>query len=58
MLKSCGLTRFCARVVQTLDLAGNQLDGNIPSNLGGPRRLRFLHLGFNQLTGELVPGRE
>lgn len=37
---------------QTLDLAGNKLTGIIPRLLGGPRRLRFLHLGFNKLTGE------
>ena len=37
--------------VQTLDLAGNNFRGAIPRNLGGPRRLRFLHLGFNQLSG-------
>jgi hypothetical protein len=37
--------------MQTVDLAGNQLQGAIPRNLGGPRRLRFVHLGFNKLTG-------
>ena len=37
--------------MQTLDLAGNNFRGAIPRNLGGPRRLRFLHLGFNQLSG-------
>lgn len=40
--------------VQTLDLAGNNFRGAIPRNIGGPRRLRFLHLGFNQLSGALA----
>lgn len=53
---SAGLAgAFCKRSgaakLQTLDLAGNNLRGVIPRNLGGPRRLRFLHLGFNQLSG-------
>jgi hypothetical protein len=47
---------FCethsAACMQTLDLAGNNFRGAIPRNIGGPRRLRFLHLGFNQLSGK------
>ena len=39
--------------VTDLDLANNQLTGEIPAELGQLTQLQFLNLGGNQLTGEI-----
>ncbi len=37
--------------VVAIDLAGNQLSGNLPSELGNLAALEYLNLGGNQITG-------
>ncbi|XP_026417523.1 LRR receptor-like serine/threonine-protein kinase GSO1 [Papaver somniferum] len=39
--------------LQTLDLSNNSLTGSIPSSFGNCSSLVFLHLGMNNLTGEV-----
>jgi len=41
--------------VQILDLAANQLNGNIPPELGNLSNLEWLHLHYNQLSGSIPP---
>ena len=41
--------------VQGLDLAGNDLTGKIPPELGNLASLKVLDLGYNGLTGEIPP---
>jgi len=41
--------------VSLLNLAGNNLNGLIPAEIGNLNRLRFLFLGSNQLSGPIPP---
>lgn len=63
LLKGIGLFPVCAAgsVVRSnqisgyLQLRGNRLSGNIPSEIGKMHNLSLLHLGFNHFVGELPP---
>ncbi|XVF09006.1 hypothetical protein REPUB_Repub07fG0053300 [Reevesia pubescens] len=61
LLKGYGLFPMCTAgsVVRTfqisgyLQLSGNQLSGQIPSDIGMMRNFSMLHLGFNDFNGKL-----
>ncbi|MCC5943404.1 MAG: gliding motility-associated C-terminal domain-containing protein [Bernardetiaceae bacterium] len=42
--------------LQSLDLSGNDLEGNLPPQIGNSPRLKFLDLSNNQLSGAIPPG--
>ncbi|XVF54358.1 hypothetical protein PTKIN_Ptkin05aG0174900 [Pterospermum kingtungense] len=62
LLKGYGLFPICTSgsMVRTyqipgyLQLSGNQLSGEIPSDIGMMRNFSMLHLGFNNFTGKLT----
>ena len=50
-----GVTVNAEGRVTHLNLAGNQLSGEIPPELGNLANLRWLHLADNRLSGEIPP---
>ncbi|XP_022766949.1 probable LRR receptor-like serine/threonine-protein kinase At1g74360 [Durio zibethinus] len=61
LLKGCGFFQVCVRgspvrenlVSGYLQLSGNQLSGEVPSDIGKMQHLSVLHLGYNEFNGAL-----